>query len=354
MSGNEVPAAGARDPPDSASVRSVPSFPPRTHYLPLTLLMLFAATFPEVLSGSTPVPVLITHPIGFLEFLGLYGCGAALVWEALARWKKGWLAAFPLGAAYGIAEEGLGTKVFTDPHQQAVITGIPGAYGNGAGIEWVPAVGIDMFHAVVSMGLPILLVALLFPVLRGKSLVSTRGLIAVGVVFAAVVTLMFFTVDPDPIAPLAPALALVGAVGLLLVIVAWRLPKNFLASMMRSPVPTATPLQFGGVAFGWLLSLLFVVTIGSHLIPWAWVTVLLLLATGATILTFLVTRSGWRENRRQQVGFAGGLAVAFLVWDVFLELTGDFGVLAFTATLLAIVAWLWRNPGGVVQYPGVR
>jgi hypothetical protein len=320
----------------------------RTQFLPVALLLFFAATFPEVLSGSTPVPVLLTHPLGYAMLFGLYGCGAVLVWEALARWKKGWLAVLPLGGAYGIAEEGLGTKVFTDPHQQRVITGTAGSYGNWLGIEWVSFVGIDIFHAVISMGLGLLLVALLFPTLKGRSIVSNRGLVVVGIVFVAVVTLMFFTVDTDPLLPLAGALAFVSVVAVAFILLGRNLPERRIATWMRSPLPTARPRAFFLIAFGWLLPLLALFQIGVHLLPWPIVIIAVFLVSAVGSLAFLVTRAGWRENRPHQVAFLGGLAAAFVVWGVVVELFGDIGVLAFSALLVGIVVWLWRHPNGLV------
>ncbi len=320
----------------------------------LGLLIVFAATFPEVLSGSTPALVLLTHPLGYAMLAGLYGLGAVLVWEAIARWRKGWLAVLPLGAAYGIAEEGLGTKTFVDPHQQLAITGIPGAYGHWAGIEWVTFSAIDSYHAAISIGLQLLLVALLYPGLKGRSLVSDRGLALVGLGFAATVALMFFTVDPDPLGPLAPSLLLVSGLAAVLIGIGWRMPDGFLSRWMRTPRPSARPRAFFAVAFAWLLSLLVVYQIGSHLIPWSPVLVAYFLASGAGALGFLVTRSGWHDNRAAQVGFAGGLAGAFVVWDVFLELLGDVGVLAFTAVFVGVVVWLWRHPDGLLASDAAR
>ena len=307
-----------------------------------------------MLSGSTPVPELIGHPLGFLLLLGLYGGGAVLVWEALARWKKGWLAVVPLGAAYGIAEEGLATKTFTDPHQQFVITGIPGSYGNFARIEWVTFAGIDPFHAAVSMGLPFLLVALLFPELRGRSVVSNRGLMVSCTAFIAVVTLMFFTTDTDPILPLAAPLAFIGALGALFIAFGWKLPRGFLSSWMRSPAPTASPRSFFVVGFAWLFSLLFMFSIGSHIVPSARLLILFFLGSGAASLYFLLTRSGWHDNRKQKVAWVGGFSAAFLVWDAFLDVIGDIAVLAFSVSLAALVVWLWQHPAGYLRPDSVE
>jgi len=324
---------------------------PTTRILPLLFLILFAAIFPEVLSGSTPPLVLLTHPLGFLLLVAEYGGGAVLVWEALARWRKGWLAVLPLGAAYGIAEEGLATKTFTDPHQQFVITQIPGSYGSWGGVEWVSLTGIDPFHAAVSIGLGLLLLALIYPEHKGRSIVSNRALALIGTAFVADVTLQFFTVDPEPILSLWPALTFIGILGIVLIVAGWRLPRDFLSSLMRSPVPTSRPRAFFAVAFGWLLSLLAVYTLGSHIVPWAGVLIVFFLASGAASLYFVLTRSGWRENRAHQVAFVGGFAGAFLVWDVLLELLGHVGVLAFSAIFVALVIWLWRSARGSLAPP---
>ncbi len=56
----------------------------RTYFVPRAPLLLFAATFPEILSGSTWVPDAAAHPLGYVLLLGLYGCGAVLVAEAIA------------------------------------------------------------------------------------------------------------------------------------------------------------------------------------------------------------------------------------------------------------------------------
>jgi hypothetical protein len=319
----------------------------RTLFVPLVLLLLFAAIFPEVLSGSTPAWVLVTHPLGFAELVGLYGCGSVLVWEALARWGKGWLAVLPLGGAYGIAEEGLGTRVFTDPHQQQAITGIAGGYGSWLGIEWLPFVAIDIFHAVISVGLGVLLIALLFPSLKGRSILTNRALVVDGAVFAAVVTLMFFTVDPDPVRPLVPALLFVSLVALVYIGMGRYLPERAIAGWMRSTRPSASPRAFFLLAFGWLLPLLVLFELGPHLIPWPGAILAVLLASAVGSLAFLVTRSGWTGNRAQQVAYLGGLSAAFVAWDALLELLGDVGVLAFTALLVGIVLWLWRHPNGL-------
>lgn len=326
----------------------------RTRWRPLVGLLLAASIFPEVLSLSTPVPLLFSPPgiAGFAMFVGMYGCGAVLVWEAITRWQKGWLAVLPLGAAYGIAEEGLATKVFDDPSRQQVVTGIPGAYGSWQGVEWATFVPIDMFHAVVSIGAQVLLVSLLFPEVKGSSIVSTRGLLVVGAAFAADIGLQFFTVDPNPLLPLLPGVLVLAGLAMLFLLLARWSPANALARWMRSPTPTSSPRVFFLVAFGWLLSLLVVFQIGSHLIPSAGALVVFDLLSGSGALYFLLTRSGWKENRRHQVAFLGGMAGAFAVWDASIGvLIGDGLVLVFAAIYCAIVVMLWRRSPFPVMAP---
>ncbi len=232
-----------------------------------------------------------------------------------------------------------------DPRQQRVITGIPGAYGRWRWVPWVPATGIDLFHAAIGIGLELLLPAWLYPPLKGRSIVSSRALVPISTGFAGTVTVMFFTTDPDPIGPLVPGWVIVGSAAVVRIVVGRYFPERWFASAMRARTPSATPRAFFAVAIAWLLSFLVPFQIGSHLVPWAGALVLGFLLPGGAVFYLLFTRAGWRENRRHQVAFAGGLATAFLVWDVLLELLGDTGVLAFSVVLAGLCVWR-RNPVG--------
>ncbi len=77
---------------------------------PVLALLLLAPTIPELLTGSTPITMLLLSPLKFLlqmvYIVSLYGSGALLIREATIRWNKGWGTTLLLGAAYGIMEEG--------------------------------------------------------------------------------------------------------------------------------------------------------------------------------------------------------------------------------------------------------
>ena len=60
----------------------------------------------ELLSGSAP-PAEFFNPVGFIMLAVLYGGGAILAREMTHRWDKSWPTLLVLGAAYGVAEEGL-------------------------------------------------------------------------------------------------------------------------------------------------------------------------------------------------------------------------------------------------------
>ncbi|EQD55976.1 hypothetical protein B1B_09118 [mine drainage metagenome] len=119
-------------------------------------------------------------PLQFAISLGLnvalYTTGALLTREAVVRWKKGWGSVLLLGCAYGILEEGLALSTMFNPNAPPVI-GNYGLYGHVGGISWVWALFIDGFHAVWSIALPILLLHLALPALRGKSLLGPREVI---------------------------------------------------------------------------------------------------------------------------------------------------------------------------------
>lgn len=81
----------------------------------LVSLLVIAACLAEFLTGSTPVPVAITHPAGFEILVGMYGGGALLIRETASRWRKRWGAVLLLGGTCAVGEEGFGANTMTDP-----------------------------------------------------------------------------------------------------------------------------------------------------------------------------------------------------------------------------------------------
>jgi hypothetical protein len=143
---------------------------------PVTALLLLSPFAAEILSGAFfPLLPVIFPPFLFL-YLGLWGCGAVLIREAVVRWGRGWPSILALGAAFAFLEEGLVFSSFTDPLSPARQALDPsGTWGAGPdGINWVWIATMVFFNAVVSIALPILLVQLAYPSRAGARWLSGR------------------------------------------------------------------------------------------------------------------------------------------------------------------------------------
>jgi hypothetical protein len=150
------------------------------------VLYFLSPVIAELLSGSAP-PAEFFSPFTFLLLTAFYGSGALLVRELAFRWGKGWPTILLLGMAYGIVEEGLAVKSFFDPTWMDL--GPLGVYGRWAGVNWVWSMGLTLYHAVVSIALPILLTNLLFPGWKQKPWLRRRTFCLWGMVLAIVVLL---------------------------------------------------------------------------------------------------------------------------------------------------------------------
>src|SRR5881392_3729166 len=141
---------------------------------PLLALILLSPVIAEMLSGSTP-PLEWLNPIAALLLIWLYGAGVLVMRETAVRWKTGWPSILLLGAAYGIIEEALAVKSFFDPAWMDL--GTLGWYGRWLDVNWVWAVWLTLYHAVVSIAIPIFLMEWIWPRVRGQPLTGRRGYI---------------------------------------------------------------------------------------------------------------------------------------------------------------------------------
>src|SRR5437879_9631552 len=141
---------------------------------PLLALILLSPVIAEMLSVSTP-PLEWLNPIAALLLIWLYGAGVLVMRETAVRWKTGWPSILLLGAAYGIIEEGLAVKSFFDPAWMDL--GTLGWYGRWLDVNWGWGVWLRIYHAVVSIAVPIFLVEWRLPRVRGGLLPAPRGYI---------------------------------------------------------------------------------------------------------------------------------------------------------------------------------
>lgn len=161
----------------------------RRGFGPVMALMLLSPFMAEILSGASSPQALLLFPPFILLDLGLYGCGAVLIREAVVRWGRGWPSVLALGVAFAVVEEGLVVSSFTDPlsppRRAFDASGTYGAGLDGSNWVWIPVLCI--FHAVVAIALPILVVHLANPSRARQRWLSGRrtGLAMAGLIGAA-------------------------------------------------------------------------------------------------------------------------------------------------------------------------
>lgn len=283
---------------------------------PALFLFFLAPAIGELLSGSAP-PVEFFNPFMLLVLPALYGSGAVLARELALRWNKRWPTILTLGLAYGIVEEGLMIKSFFDPNWMDL--GILGTYGRLAGVNWVWSVSLTLYHATVSIAIPILLIELIYAERRDEPWTSRRGMIGLSLLLATVVLFGALALAPyrPPFIPYL--LAIIATVSLYFL--ARRLPKRF---GPPQPAPRLRPLWIGTIGFlsttayfigGWALpelGILPVLTIGF----------LIILALGALrLLRWASGEGAWSDVSR--LALASGTLTFFILLAFIAESSTD-------------------------------
>jgi hypothetical protein len=138
---------------------------------PAVILYFLSPAVGELLSGSAP-PAEFFTVFGFTIMSLLYGGGAVVARELKIRWRKGIGSLLLIGAAYGILEEGLMVASFQNPTWMDL--GVLGVFGRWLGVNWVWAVELTIYHAIVSITVPVSLVELIYPERRHEPWLSGR------------------------------------------------------------------------------------------------------------------------------------------------------------------------------------
>ena len=316
---------------------------------PAILLVALSILIPELLTGSTPVLGLL-NPIGVAFLIGLYGGGVLTIREVTVRWGGGWMPVLLLGGAYGVAEEALGTKTFFDP--MLVHNSFPAPWGHFWGVNWAWAVQLGVFHAVYSIGLPILLVGLAYPESRGRPLLNRRQLEFTFAIFLITVALMFALFDRGY--ALAPGL-IAGSLVIILVLslVARRWPRRWGLPRTDRPRATATSFLIVGGLFVW--TFFGVNWLLASLTEDTWLVVAAqFVLTGAT-LAWILRNIGASANDAEATRLAVGLLSFLLVLASVLELVGDWGAVVPVLLLGYFLARLAkRYPVALTAPDGAR
>jgi len=272
------------------------------------MLLFLAPLLGEVLSGSAP-PAEFLQPFNFILLTLLYGGGAILARELTHRWEKGWPTLLALGAAYGIAEEGLMAKSFFDPSWMDL--GQLGTYGRWGGVNWVWSVQLTIFHAVFSIAIPILLVTLMFPARRSEAWISRRTSKWLWRLWVANGVFIFLGLTPyrPPVVPLLSAVLFAVA----LVRLARRLPHPVCDPKQ---VRLRHPLLFGLTGFVGTMGLLALAwaSPGIGIPPLVAMLLLAGLPVAVALMALKVLGRGLVCSERHQLALAtGGLMVFVLL-----------------------------------------
>ncbi len=211
---------------------------------PAAVTFLLAPVVGELISTSAPLPGFL---LSGLPLAVLYGCGALLVRELSRRWGSGWLGVGLLGAAYAIVEEGLVTRAFFDPAWEDL--GTLAVFGRDGGVNWLWASQLIIYHAVVSIGVTLAVVGLLFPDRRDEPWLGRRGLVWSTAGVGAWVIAGFAFYHP----PAGHLLAAVAAVAALVAVA--RRVRPLPARPRSAPVPRPRRFLGLGVA-GWVATMI--------------------------------------------------------------------------------------------------
>ena len=277
---------------------------------PIITLLILAPLLGEMVSGSSP-PGEYFQPTTFLILTMLYGTGAVIIREIVRRWEKGWISILLMGMAYGIFEEGVIVRSFFDPGWQDL--GQLALYGRWIGVNWIWSIALTIFHAVVSISIPIAITELIFPKKKDALWLSKKGLIIFIVIFLVNVLLgPLFGMKSTPMGIITSIISILG-----LVFLAYKWPafpeKNKFgkAASQWKIIFIGSLLMVGLIAGMWLFP--------SLSIPW--IIAFVFLGGLPWIGIRLFSRLGvyqWAE--KQQWAGVTGLLIPWLLLDVFSEL----------------------------------
>ncbi len=129
----------------------------------------------EMISGSTPF-LLFIQPFSLVFLPLLYGSSAILMHEVMVRRRLGWGNALILGAAFGIYQEALVVQTWFNFISPRSPTHDLGLYGVWLGTNWFWGLGLTLYHSMISITIPLLLIELFFPRRARSSWLGPSGI----------------------------------------------------------------------------------------------------------------------------------------------------------------------------------
>ncbi len=277
---------------------------------PVITLLILAPLLGEMISGSSP-PIEYFQPITFLLLTMLYGTGAVVIREIARLWEKGWVSILLMGMAYGIFKEGIMVRSFFDPGWQDL--GQLAFYGRWIGVNWIWSIALTIFHAVVSILIPIAITELFFSKKKDALWLSKRDLIIFIIIFLVNALLgPFFGMKITATGMLASILCIAG-----LVFLAYKWPvitaegNSVRAAPQWKIILVGSLLMVGLIAEMWILP--------SLSVPWI-ITFVFLSGLPWIRIRWFQRLGINRWTEKQQWAGVIGLLIPWLLVDVFSEL----------------------------------
>jgi hypothetical protein len=233
-------------------------------------------------------------------------------------------------------------KSFFSPYWEDL--GVLGGYGRWVGVNWVWSVELTIYHALVSIAIPILLVELIFPTRRHEAWIGRLG-------FSTCTSLLIAdTVFGFLAFPYRPAWALVllsVAVMAALIALARVLPAAPFPPRQRRP---AHPFWFWSAGFGSAVCFFVLFFVLPHTPLHPLLTILVSLGVGGLVTIILLRMSGnnaiWGDGHR--IALAGG-ALSFLIVLTPLQQLDPArpddttGMTLVGVASIAFLIWPWRR-----------
>jgi hypothetical protein len=292
----------------------------------------------ELVLGSSP-------PLTFLFFgwidLLMYGGGAVIIRELVRRWVKGWPSILALGVAYGIAEEGLAIRSFFNPNWSGA-AGLQG-YGFVGGTNWFWATEMAVYHSVVSITLPILLVSIAYRTRRDQAWIPGGSMARVVIGFVASI-LVCWAILPFAV----NGVALLGCLAVMAVcyLVARRLPARVSwpagSASSQSRVAPKPSTVFRLSLLVTILSFVLVLSRGFGL-PFGAAAALLVAIVLAMAVWLLRASAGVGWSDRQSVAVPVGVLAFFVGFSPIVELTGGHGQIIVGLVTAVVLRRVWLS-----------
>lgn len=316
------------------------------------VLLLLPGLTAEPLTGSTPILVYFLNPISGIVNTLLYGSGALLIRETARRRGLGWASVILMGCAYGIFEEGLVVNTWANPWLPQVCVVSHGVtkglcdYGRLGAINWSWASSLTVFHALISITTPILLVELLFPRvarlpwLGRRSRVLCVAALLLVLAFGLLINVVSFhqrhRAGPLPGPYLVEALLMAA-----LVWIALRLRPRYAGTSGSNRQPPRLWSLRAQAFFVILLNTALPSIFQGAKAPFQ---VEYLVYAGFVTLVFwrlgvVSRRPGWTDEHRLALA-TGALGFFILLWDPILEISGSAGGNPTRGTLVWALLYL--------------